>query len=99
RSSQPASRPTTWSRAGRPAARHEERTAASAPGRRDVDCDSSYGVQDAATMRPDFTRKAGELASAAAFDADSLALLSSAPMSSTFFPTCGVNADAFAISR
>jgi hypothetical protein len=62
----------------------------------------SYSEQDAATILPDCTLSAGTLESAAeALDAVDGELFgsSSVPVSSTFFPTCGLRAAAFATSR
>jgi len=62
----------------------------------------SYSEQDAATILPDCTLSAGTLESAAeAVDAVDGELFgsSSVPVSSTFFPTCGLRAAAFATSR
>ena len=62
-------------------------------------CESSYGVQDAATILPDSTRSAGMLLS----DADAVSLDAAfdsiVPTSSNFFPRCGVSADGFAMRR
>ena len=60
----------------------------------------SYGVQEAATIFPDLTRSAGPLAAPDADDPLAAPASSSiTPVSSSFLPTCSVNADPFAIKR